>query len=35
MKRDEATEARQFLSKYPNGYKPFFRRPHVSRRQFE
>jgi hypothetical protein len=34
MKRDEAKEAQQFLSKYPSGYKPFFRRPHVSRRQF-
>jgi hypothetical protein len=34
MKRDEAKEARQFLSKHPNGYKPFFRRPHHSRREF-
>jgi hypothetical protein len=34
MKRDEAKEAQQFLSNYPDGYKPFFRRPHLSRRQF-
>jgi hypothetical protein len=34
MKRDEAKEAKQFLSKFQSGYRPFFRRPHCSRRQF-
>lgn len=27
-------EVKHFLSKFPGGYKPFFRRPHCSRRQF-
>ena len=34
MKRDEAKEAKQFLSQFRGGYRPFFRRPHCSRRQF-